>query len=72
MNFYQKRKEKNMAKKNIEEIDHQIRQLELYLLMMGRRSLEVQHEIRRQLQGLYAKKKDILEENKTQNLGKSR
>ncbi len=61
-----------MDKKNIEEIDRQIRQLELYLLMMGRRSLEVQHEIRMQLKGLYAKKKDILEENKTQNLGKSR
>lgn len=56
----------------VQEIDRQIMQLELYLLIFEGRSLEVQHEIRMKLKELYAEKKDVLEEHKTQIVGKSR
>lgn len=56
----------------VQEIDRQIMQLELYLLIFEGRSLKVQHEIRMKLKELYAEKKDVLEEHKTQIVGKSR
>lgn len=65
-------KEKNMHSETVEEIDQQIMQLELYLLLIGGRRLDVQHEIRMKLKELYAEKKDVLEEHKTQIVGKSR
>lgn len=61
-----------MHSETVEEIDQQIMQLELYLLLIGGRRLDVQHEIRMKLKELYAEKKDVLEEHKTQIVGKSR
>ena len=61
-----------MHKETVEDIDRQIMQLELYLLIFGGRSLEVQHEIRMKLKELYVEKKEVLEEHKTQIVGKSR
>ncbi len=61
-----------MHSETVEEIDQQIMQLELYLLLIGGRRLDVQHEIRMKLKELYAEKKDVLKEHKTQIVGKSR
>ena len=47
-----------MHSETVEEIDQQIMQLELYLLLIGGRRLDVQHEIRMKLKELYAEKKN--------------
>lgn len=56
----------------IEAIDYQIMQLELFLLVINGRNLKAQHDIKMKLKALYAQKKALLEEQKTQTVGITR
>ena len=61
-----------MENMTLEAIDYQIMQLELFLLVINGRNLNAQHDIKMKLKALYAQKKALLEEQKTQTVGITR
>ena len=61
-----------MENMTIEAIDYQIMQLELFLLVINGRNLKAQHDTKMKLKALYAQKKALLEEQKTQTIGITR
>ena len=62
------RKDMLMQNETIEGIDYQIMQLKLFLLVMGGRKLEAQHDAKMKLKKLYAQKRALLEEQKSQTV----
>lgn len=61
-----------MENMTIEAIDYQIMRLELFLLVIGGRNLEAQHDAKMKLKELYAQKRALLEEQKSQTVGNTR
>ena len=57
-----------MQNETIEGIDYQIMQLELFLLVIGGRNLEAQHDAKMKLKELYAQKRALLEEQKSKTV----